>query len=439
MIYELNINTSIEIKKLDDLPKLKIFMEVNKLEKPNFSKIGRELGVDYRTVKNYYYGFKKKKTRNKGSMFDQFYDEIKKLLSPESKQHFSYKSHLFRYLAREHKMKGSRSNFNHYILKHKEFADYFKENTKTTAIKTETSFGKQAQFDWKEKISFEFSNGEKIIINVASLVLSASRFKFWGIYLTMRQDTIFDFLTKVFEKMGGVVNELVIDNAKTMMNAPRTKNSNGIVNDKFYQFSKDFNFKIKPCMASRPQTKAKVESPMKLIDEIRNYNGVLDNIEQLYLKLEELNNEANSRISQATNLPPILLFNKEKECFNKLPNNKILSYYKNKTTKVIINSNSLFKYQQKFYSVPSEYIGKKVSVEITENQLHVYFNTKLITVHDISVNNKLISYKSQHHKDMINKTFKKKENVKDYTLKHLKEMEKFNEQISKVVTEFERT
>lgn len=40
----------------------------------------------------------------------------------------------------------SRSNFNYYILKHEKFAEYFKPNKKKDAVKSETSFGKQAQW-----------------------------------------------------------------------------------------------------------------------------------------------------------------------------------------------------------------------------------------------------------------------------------------------------
>ena len=56
MIFKTTINTEINIKTTKDLPKLKIMIEVNNLDKPNFSAIARELGVDRRTVKKYYDG-----------------------------------------------------------------------------------------------------------------------------------------------------------------------------------------------------------------------------------------------------------------------------------------------------------------------------------------------------------------------------------------------
>lgn len=193
MIYTTNISTEIILKSVQDLYKLKILIEVNNLDKPNFSAIARELGVDRRTVKKYYDGNIKKDRKPKKSKIDDFYDTISTLLSAETKQIFYYKSHLYRYLVREKGLNCSRSDFNYYILKHENFAEYFKPKKKRNAVKSETPFGKQAQFDWKEDLKFSFRNGEEFIFNVGSLILSASRFKYWAVCPTKSQTYLFDF------------------------------------------------------------------------------------------------------------------------------------------------------------------------------------------------------------------------------------------------------
>ena len=58
MIINNTINTNINITTLEDMPKLKVFVDNSNI-KVNFSKIAKELGKDRRTVKKYYYGFKK--------------------------------------------------------------------------------------------------------------------------------------------------------------------------------------------------------------------------------------------------------------------------------------------------------------------------------------------------------------------------------------------
>ena len=60
MIYMININTEIFLRSVKDLNKLKLLVEVNNWDRPNFSAIARELGVDRRTVKKYYDGDIKK-------------------------------------------------------------------------------------------------------------------------------------------------------------------------------------------------------------------------------------------------------------------------------------------------------------------------------------------------------------------------------------------
>lgn len=81
MKMKLSINTKITIKSKDDLKNLKLLVEVNQLEKPNFSELGRELGVDRRTVKKYYEGNTVNERKQKKSKLDDYYDIVKSLLS----------------------------------------------------------------------------------------------------------------------------------------------------------------------------------------------------------------------------------------------------------------------------------------------------------------------------------------------------------------------
>ena len=99
---------------------------------------------------------------------------------------------------------------------------------------------------------------------------------------------------------------------KTVMDQPRTSYSPGKVNYKFQQFADDYGFKVRPCIAGRPNTKAKVEAPMKLLDEIRAYNGTL-NFDELHGLVEKLNNRINSTCHTTTGKIPVLHLEKEKD------------------------------------------------------------------------------------------------------------------------------
>lgn len=91
---------------------------------------------------------------------------------------------------------------------------------------------------------------------------------------------------------------------KTVMDKARTEYDRGKINNKFQQFASDYGFKVHPCIAGRPRTKAKVEAPMKILDEIRAYNGKL-NYRELATKI---NNRVNSQVNQGTGRIPLLYF-----------------------------------------------------------------------------------------------------------------------------------
>lgn len=407
MIYKISVNTEIKINSLEDLHKLKLLMEVNNL-KVNKSQIARELGVDVRTVGKYLNGYVKPITRNRKSTIDNFKPIIRSLLSEESIQVFYYKRVLWQYLKDNHGLDCAQSSFRRYISNNPEINDYFKRRKKgyisnNSSMRFETDKGQQAQLDWKENIDFVLSNGEVININIFVLILSYSRFRVYKLSLEKTQDILFSFLNESFEAFGGVPKEVLTDNMKTVMDEPRTAYRNGKTNNKFQQFADDYGFKVRPCIAGRPNTKAKVEAPMKLLDEIRAYNGTL-NIDELHELVSKLNNRINSTCHTSTGKIPVLHLEKEKDFLLELPTEQIRNRYNIITTSVKVNRQSMISYKSNQYSVPPEYIGKKLKLQVYDNQLHLYYNTNLVTIHEIK--NQKLNYHDSHYLQISSLTFK---------------------------------
>jgi transposase len=377
--------------------------------KINKSQIARELGVDVRTVGKYIDGYQKPKTRKRISKIDEFYPIIKELLSDESIQVFYYKRVLWQYLVDNHGLDCAESSFRRYISKHEEFNSYFKKRrkryiSKTTTMRYETAIGQQAQIDWKENMEFILSDGEIIIINIFVIILSYSRFRIYRLSLSKTQEILFSFLNDAFEAFGGVPKEILTDNMKTIMDEPRTSYSRGKVNIRFQQFADDYNFKVVPCIAGRPNTKAKVEAPMKLLDEIRAYNGKLD-YSQLHQLVIKLNNRINSKCHTTTGKIPILYLEKEKDFLSQLPTAKIRNLYSIKTISVTVNPQSMINYKSNQYSVPPKYIGKELKLQTYDNQIYVYYNTNLVTIH--TQKNQKLNYHPEHYVAISSLTLKK--------------------------------
>lgn len=408
MIIQVDIHSKIGINKLEDLHKLKLVMEENNL-KVNKSQIARELGVDPRTVNKYLNGYIKSSTRNRKSKIDSFKPIIMKLLSKDSIQIFYYKRILWQYLKDNYGLDCAQSSFRRYISNNPEFNQYFSSRkkgnlSKATPMRFETDKGKQAQLDWKESIDFVLSTGEMITINIFVLILSYSRFRVYKLSLDKTQDILFSFLDESFQLFGGVPKEILTDNMKTVMDDPRTNYFKGKVNNKFQQFAKDYGFKVHPCVAGRPNTKAKVEAPMKLLDEIRAYNGTL-NYEQLHNLVSNLNNRINSKCHTSTGKIPILHLEKEKDFLSELPKDQIRNHYQISTTSVKVNNQSMISYKSNQYSVPPEYIGKRLKLQVYDGQLYMYYNTNLITIHRIQ--NQKLNYHAEHYSKISALTFNK--------------------------------
>ncbi|MFQ9223888.1 MAG: Mu transposase domain-containing protein, partial [Lachnospira pectinoschiza] len=347
--------------------------------KINKSQIARELEVDRRTVDKYINGYTKPETRNCDDCITPFYDTIAELLSDKNQQVFYYRKVLWQYLVDNHGFTGVYCNFCHYLRKYPEFDSYFRKsrpsNTNKVTIRYETPMGKQAQLDWKESIPFILSSGETIDVNIFVLLLSYSRFRVYRVSLSKNQEILFSFLDDAFET--------------------------GKVNNKFQQFADDYGFKVQPCIARHPHTKAKVEAPMKILDEIRAYNGKLN-----YMKLVELvtriNNRVNAQVNQGTGRIPLMYYNKEKAFLNSLPADNIRKPYQITTNTVKVNHSSMFNYKSCQYSVPPEYIDKIVSLQVYDGYIHVYCNTEFITIHQLS--SKKLNYISEHYAAIARKS-----------------------------------
>lgn len=153
-------------------------------------------------------------------------------------------------------------------------------------------------------------------------------------------------------------------------------------------------------MPYRPQTKGKTETQNKIVDQLKNYNGQYKGILDMHDKLAIITDEDNERISQATRLPRIFLYKKEKEALHSLPNKEIRSKYHLSLDEVNVSNESLFQYKYNKYSLPKEFIGKRVGLVVQNNDLLVYYNGKIIEKHLITDNK--FNIKEEHNLKYMN-------------------------------------
>lgn len=434
MHYNIEILNDMEITSVKELYKLRMILEGHSIMtkeklKVNYAELGRTWNVDQRTAKKYFLAEsgpekQKIKKQTRTSKISHLHDTMIHLLSKENynqtRQFFAYKRVLYQYLCDNHGLQCSQSGFRAYIRRHPELNNYFRKTKSNNepVIRFETPPGEQAQLDWKEDVPFYTSDGKEYLIQVLVVILSASRYRTYHLCLSKLQSELFACLVDSFETFGGVPRVMVTDNMKTVMDQPRTAYKAGKINNKFAQFANDFGFEVQPCIAGRPQTKAKVEAPMKIIDEIMAYNGKLT-LEELYFFVKQLNNRVNTQFNQGTRGIPVLDFGHEKNLLQPLPQKPVRDYYRITSNTVKVNPSSMVSYKSCQYSVPIEFIGKQVILQIYDNKIHIFYKHELVCSHDIT--EKPLNYRADDYQQLVQSNFpyKQQDDQLTYTKQNL--------------------
>lgn len=372
------------IEKIDVLRKDFVMLKTYEV-KPNFAFLGRKYNLDPRTIKSYYNGYEgKPSTRDKPSKLDVYYDLIKEKMSlPGVKV-----SSLHFFLTQEKGYEGSYSSLTYYIRKHPEIC---KANTNNvTHVRFETGIGEQLQFDWVESITLISKFGEVFEFNVFSSELCYSRLHFFGYSKFKTKEDVIIQLVKSFKYFAGIPKMLLTDNMSSIVNTKELK-----FNKEFITFIKDMGIDANKCKVNHPFTKGKVEVRNKFMKWLIPYNYEFETEEDIIKIIEKINIEVNNKINDTTGMKPILLYSKEKEYLKPLPSNQILEHYMNLSVSVNVANTSLITYKGNEYSVPPKYINKTLKVREVDNKLHIYNNTDLVIIHDISY--KKINYKEEHY------------------------------------------
>lgn len=355
--------------------------------KPNYAALGRQYGMDWRTVKKYHEGYEgKPKNKSKSSKLDNYQIEIRdKLKIKRVTVRGVYEFMVKKYGA---DTIGCYTNFIAYIKKHK-----LKPKSKSQGHpRVETLPGKQAQVDWKEAVSIASRYGEIFVINVFHITLSFSRYSYLELTIQKRIEDVYRGLINGFESFGGAPEEILFDNMSTVANIQvKPKRPT----DAITKLAKDFGFRVRLCATRSPETKGSVEAKNKVIDWIRPYEGEFQDLDELIGILKRINTDMNINVNDETGMSPTALFYKEKEYLHPLPTNAVKELYLCPNRYRVAND-ALIRYGGNKYSVDPKLIDEEVTVDTLENNLYIYYNGKLVTYHPI--NDKKINYKPEHYK-----------------------------------------
>lgn len=337
--------------------------------KVNCSKLARRLNCDRRTISRYVNIVKNGEKApervypKKTDGFEHIIEEKVKTTAPAIA--------IYNYLVKEHGYTGSYSTIKRYIH------NLNIEKQKDAVIRFETNPGIQAQVDWKESLKFKTKDGETIKFNIFLLILGFSRTKFLMVTETRDLKQVELCLAYAFKYLGGVPHEILFDNMRSIIDKARTQYSEPVFNENFKVFAEDCGFVPRACVAYRPETKGKVEVTAKLMNRIKVYSGDITSLNDIIKIATELNHEINSSVCQATGYKPFDLLKLEQPYLIKTDLNILTGYFVDCVSRKV-NAESMISYEDRKYSAPPKYIGKKVSINDTGSGFDITFNDHFI-------------------------------------------------------------
>ena len=243
-------------------------------------------------------------------------------------------------------------------------------------IRVHTLPGEEAQVDFGY-VGYTLYQGKKRKTWVFNMRLSYSRLDYYEVVYDQRVETFIQCHINAFNYFGGIPQYIKIDNLKSAI--LQANFYEPIYQELYKNFAYHYGFHPLPCRVRRPNDKGKVESGVKYVKNNfisgRTFSGEKDLKERLF----KWNTRGNHRIHGTTRKVPQEVFEKEEKMKLKPLPLEEFKLVKVGTRKVYHDCHIYVDYN--YYSVPFEYVGKEVEIELAKNLLKVFYQGKEIAVH----------------------------------------------------------
>jgi transposase len=245
-------------------------------------------------------------------------------------------------------------------------------------VRFETVPGQQLQSDWGETKT-EISGEETKVHFQVNLLGYSRRFHFW---CTDREDAehTYEGLIRSFEYLGGVPQEVLVDNQKTAVLEP-SYSGQPRFNERFLDLAGHYGFVPRACRPYRARTKGKGERVVGYIKQhffvrYRSFDswGHLNRLAEQWL-----GTEADQRVHGTVQEVVTERFAREQPTLGSLPDRRYdTSYYETRH----VGWDGYIDVRGNRYSIPGHLAGHTVAVRIgLGGMLRVYDGETLVTTH----------------------------------------------------------
>lgn len=248
-------------------------------------------------------------------------------------------------------------------------------------IRFHTGPGEEAQVDFGYVGLTPDPSGKRRKTWVFNMRLSYSRLDYYECVYDQKVETFIQCHINAFNFFKGLPQRIKIDNLKAAILEANFYEP--IYQSMYKQFADYYGFQPLPCRVRKPQEKGKVESGIKYIKRNFFQGRKFATYTELQQKFNNwLNNKCNARLHGTTRRIPQEMFNLE-EIYHllKLPEQEFCMGQVGQRT-VYHDCHVYLNYN--YYSVPFEYVGKVVDIEVNHKLVKICYHGKQIAVHEVS-------------------------------------------------------
>ncbi len=313
-------------------------------------------------------------------------------LSPRLKAVYNY----FPYMEKELKRKGVTKQllWEEYIVQHpdglsrSQFMYRYLEWSKKVnpVMHMEHKAGDKLFIDYAGQKFIDKDTGEITEVEFFVAILGSSQYTYAEASLSQQKEDFIASVENALHFYGGVPQAIVPDNLKSAV----TKSSKyePTINETFADFAEHYQTAVLPARAYRPRDKSLVEGAVRILYQ-RIYTALRN---EVFYSLEELNEAIWNQLEVHNNKKltgrPLLrlqMFNAvEKEVLSLLPESRYEIKYQCMAT-VGQNGHVQLGADKHYYSVPYQFIRKKVKLLYSSSTVKIYHKYNLIAVHQRNI------------------------------------------------------
>lgn len=246
-------------------------------------------------------------------------------------------------------------------------------------VRYETAPGQQLQIDFGSTAVPVGDEVQRVHLFVATL--GYSRRCYVAVFLHERQTAWLQGLEGALRHFGGVPQEVLIDNARALVDEHDVQTREVKFNDRFHAFCRYWGFTPRACAPYRARTKGKDERGVGYVKRNAIAGHRFDSIEALQAHLVRWMREvADSRVHGTTGEPPLLRFERtEAAALKPLPAKAPFLQVRELTRRV--HTDACIELDTNRYSVPWKLIGETVTVVVAERQVRVLYAGQEVACH----------------------------------------------------------